>query len=456
MFTGLKAQLDFTDETITNILAFDHPLVKLKKIVPWTEINEVYRKSFKNPQRGNASKTTDLIIGLLLLKHIYKLSYRDLVRQLHENLSFMHFCSISLDEIRAKRDKQEKFIDHSTLVKDARRLGGRRIRKIVKIFTRALRREGYITGEYLFTDTTSLEKNILYPTEVSLLKRVIEHAEMVIQQVEYKKDMFKSAVIRKANQIAKVYYSTGKKTQELLTQISRKMLSLGQAQLEKMGQIAGQYGENLEKAVQKVYRQVKSTGVKILKQAEQKLSGQTVSDKIVSYYEPHVRALPKGKVHKPCEFGVKLRIDMSGEGYVTNYGVYKGNPNDSSMLRETIEEHVQEYGKEFKGGAMDRGFADRDQVRELEKKHNLILAIPERQGQGTDLPTKQKKKLYNQRSAIEAKISEGKRMTGLGLCRYKGWEGDLICAGLSILALNMRKILRDTAGEVEIPGFETA
>jgi len=70
-----------------------------------------------------------------------------------------------------------------------------------------------------------------------------------------------------------------------------------------------------------------------VEQVERKLAGEKVADKIVSYYEEHTRALPKGKISKPCEFGVKLRIDMSGNGYITRYELYKGNYADVNAGR---------------------------------------------------------------------------------------------------------------------------
>ena len=56
---------------------------------------------------------------------------------------------------------------------------------------------------------------------------------------------------------------------------------------------------------------------------------------------------------------------------------------------------------------------------------------------------KRKEKLYNKRSAIEAKISEGKRMCGLGKSLYKGFVGDKIWSIFSVMALNIRKLFRD-------------
>ena len=64
--------------------------------------------------------------------------------------------------------------------------------------------------------------------------------------------------------------------------------------------------------------------------------------------------------------------------------------------------------------------------------------------------TKDKDELYNKRAAIEAKISEGKRMYGLNKSYYKGCEGDKMWAALGVMALNMRKLLRDIAKSPEL------
>jgi hypothetical protein len=56
---------------------------------------------------------------------------------------------------------------------------------------------------------------------------------------------------------------------------------------------------------------------------------------------------------------------------------------------------------------------------------------------------KRKEKFYNKRSAIEAKISEGKRMCGLSKSLYKGYGGDRIWSTFSVMALNIRKLVRD-------------
>jgi transposase len=178
MFTGLKKQLELSDCLIEDIVPQDHDLVKLKKVINWEGINKVYESCYPS-RRGNATKRTGLVIGLLILKHLYKRPDRVLIEELHVNNAFMYFCSVSYDDIKKCNEGKKKIIHHTTLVKTRKRLGSKSVKKIEKLFMRELITKKIIEGKYLFTDTTSLEKKIIYPTEIGLLKRVIEEAEVI-------------------------------------------------------------------------------------------------------------------------------------------------------------------------------------------------------------------------------------------------------------------------------------
>jgi len=212
--------------------------------------------------------------------------------------------------------------------------------------------------------------------------------------------------------------------------------------VKKAEKIVNRAGNTVDIVIKAIHEKVQTVGKKILQQVTDKLEGKKIEDRIVSYYEPHVRALPKGKVRKPCEFGTKLRIDMTGEKYITNYQVYEGNPNDVTMLDDIIQDHKNIFAESFKNAGMDRGFYDEQKIQQLEAEYNITLVIPHKKR--TDQPlTKRKQKVYDKRAGIEAKISEGKRVTGMNKSYYKGFEGDKITAVLSIWALNARQLLRD-------------
>lgn len=438
MFTGLKKQLELSDSLIENILPLENELIKLKKVINWAGINKIYKSCF-NSKTGNKTKTTDIALGLLLLKHLYKKSDRALVSELHLNNSYMYFCSLSYDEVAIANKTGKKLIDHSTIVKIRKRLGADRIQNILSLFTEELIKNKIIDGKYLFTDTTTLEKNIAYPTDVSLLSRVIREADYVIQNVKRKKNVIISSAVKKAKTLSKIYYSSSKKTKELLEKTSKALLSIAKSQ---MRVAAKHMARAISKENIKRYKKLKEVGVKIVKQVKRKLTGAKVAGRIVSYYEDHAKALPKGKVNKPCEFGVKLALSMSANGYITDHKLYDHNIADIKTLKDVVDSHAKAFGEEFTGLAADRGYYDNDLNATLEKKHNIICAIPHKKNRSNKMG-KDRDELYNKRAAIEAKISEGKRMCGLDRSNYRGYEGDRMWASLSVMALNIRKLLRD-------------
>ena len=449
MFTGLKYQLELTDTLIDNILPQDNELIKLKKVLNWKAINKIYKECFPS-RRGRGSKKTDIALGLLILKHLYKKSDRSLVRDLHLNTSYMHFCSLSYDEVLAVNRAGKQVIDSSTLAKIRARLGADRLEKINALVISDLISKKIIDGKILLTDTTPLEKNIAYPTEVSLLSRVIKEAALVAQNVKYKKDMAVNKAMAKAKQISRLYYSTSKKTDKLLRHCSQKLLSLAKDEISSAAMAVNDMAETVSEATLARLKKLQSTGSKIVSQVEDKLKGSPAGKRIVSYHEQDVAALPKSRPgHARCAFGAKLSLCLSVNGYVTDHFLYDRNIADVDTLEKVIEKHKEAFGKKFKAAAADRAYYDRQLIEELEEKYDITLAIAHKKRKDFAMSNK-KKLLYRKRSAIEAKISEGKRMTGLAKSYYKGFTGDRMWTGLSVLALNLRQLLKDMARQPQL------
>jgi len=192
----------------------------------------------------------------------------------------------------------------------------------------------------------------------------------------------------------------------------------------------------------KRYKKLKEVGRKIVRQAEKRVKGIKVRGRILSYHEDHTSALPKGKVGKPCEFGTKLSLSMSANGYITDHKLYDSNIADILTLKKVVDKHSKTFGDTFIGAAADRAYYDEGFNTTLEKKHKIALAIPHKKNRSAVMG-KSKDELYNKRAAIEAKISESKRMYGLNKSYYKGYDGDKMWAALGVMALNIRKLLRD-------------
>jgi len=447
MFTGLKHQLEITDTLINDILPQDNELIKLKKALNWEKINKIYSQCFPS-NKGRSTKKTDMALGLLILKHLYRKSDRDLVRDLHLNTSYMHFCGLSYSEVSEANRQGRQVIDASTLSRIRKKLGPDRIEQIVKEFTSDLIARKIIDGRILLTDTTSLEKNIAYPTEVSLLSRVIAEAAIVTQNIRYKKDMVVTETVKKAKKISKVYYSASRKTKKLLIDTTSALLKIAKDKIEQAKQAVNSMADKVLAVTIERLKKLNTVGKKIISQVESKLDKKPVAKRILSYHEEAAVSLPKSRPGKPCAFGAKLSLSVSGNGYVTDHRLYDSNIADIDTLEDAVKDHLEKFGKKFKEASADRAYYDEDLIKELEKAHNIKIAIPHKKR--SKPLAKDKEDLYRKRSAIEAKISEGKRMTGMGKSYYSRFSGDRIWAGLSVLALNLRQLLKDMNRKPEL------
>jgi hypothetical protein len=447
MFTGLKKQLELTDTLIDDILPQDNELIKLKKALNWKAINKIYKECFPS-RRGRSTKKTDISLGLLILKHLYQKSDRDLVRDLHLNTSYMHFCGLSYAEVSEANRQGRQVIDASTLTRIRKKLGPDRIERIVKEFTSDLIARKIIDGRILLTDTTSLEKNIAYPTEVSLLSRVIKEAAMVCQNIRYKKDMVVTETIKRAKKISKVYHSCSRKTGKLLKDTTSALLLIAKEQIEEAQEAVDSMADKVSAVTAERLNKLKTVGKAIVAQVESKLSGKPVAKRILSYHEEAAVSLPKSRPGKPCAFGAKLSLSVSGNGYVADHRLYDSNIADIDTLEDAVKDHLEKFGKKFKEASADRAYYDKDLIEELEATHNIKIAIPHKKRK--EPLTQDKEHLYKKRAAIEAKISEGKRMTGMGKSYYSRFSGDRIWAGLSVLALNLRQLLKDMDRKPEL------
>ncbi len=64
-----------------------------------------------------------------------------------------------------------------------------------------------------------------------------------------------------------------------------------------------------------------------------------VDHKIVSLFETHTDIICRGKTQSPTEFGHKVSFFTGKSGFITQYKVLSGNPADSDLFPELMENH---------------------------------------------------------------------------------------------------------------------
>ena len=119
-------------------------------------------------RRGRPSTPAEVVIRMLMLKHLFDWSYDNLEREVRANLVYRAFTRIDAGEVP----------DAKTILKIARALGPEVIEQLHRQVVEVAKRAGVTHGRRFRIDTTVVETNVHYPTDSTLLRdgvRVLTH-----------------------------------------------------------------------------------------------------------------------------------------------------------------------------------------------------------------------------------------------------------------------------------------
>ena len=404
--------------------------------------------------RGRPATPAEVVLRLLLLKHMRNWSYHILEREVRANLVYRQFTRVGA----------QKVPDAKTLGRLALALGPEIIEQIHARVVSIAREKQIVRGRRLRVDTTVVETDIHYPTDSSLLGdgvRVLTRAMKRIAKIAGRagtglRDRTR-AVGYQVRQIARASRSRVAQGQERLKASYRKLLYhtarvVGQAKrfaeevatgrkrarglLEQIGLEANAaYLEGMIPLVQQVMHQAR----------ERIFNGNThVPGKLVSLFEPHTEVIRKGKAAKPTEFGKMIKIQEAEAQIVTHYEVSAERPSDCDLLLPAIAVHEQLLGRKPYLVTADAAFFSHRNELAAQARGVKRVAIPNRSTKSTQRKRLEKKRWFRNaqkwRTGSEGRISLLKRRHGLNRCRYKGMPGIQRWVGLGVIADNLINI----------------
>src|ERR671911_610119 len=111
-------------------------------------------------RRGRPGTPAEVVIRMLVLKHLFDWSYDDLEQEVRANLVYRAFTRIDAGEVP----------DAKTILKIAQTLGPAVIEQLHRQVVDVAKRAGVTHGRRFRIDTTVVETNVHYPTDSSLLQ----------------------------------------------------------------------------------------------------------------------------------------------------------------------------------------------------------------------------------------------------------------------------------------------
>jgi len=413
----------------------------------------------KSRSRGRWGTPAEVVLRLLILKHIRNWSYGVLEREVRANLVYRDFTRVG----------GAKTPDAKTMGRWGVALGGDVIKQIhIRMVTMA-QSHGLTEGRRMRVDTTVVETNIHHPTDSSLLGdgvRVLIRTMKKITQIVGEagtrlRDRSRSVKLRVLD-IARAARSKAKQGQEKLKRAYGQLLN-------STGRVAGQakrFSQEIAAGVKRsadVVQQLTLEGLrdkldamvplvrKVMKQTRARiLRGDTRGDgKLVSLFEPETEIIRKGKAGKPTEFGKMVKLQEAENQIVTDYEVYDRRPNDADLLIAAVDTHHARLGRIPRLVAADAAFYSAKNEAAAKAKGVKRVCIPNRSTKSPERRREQKKRWFRQgqkwRTGCEGRISVVKRRHGLNRCRYKGDAGMKRWVGLGVIADNLINIGRAMA-----------
>lgn len=393
----------------------NNELVSMEKLIPWNEIIELIFAKYSS-NKGRPSKSIRMMLALEILKRKYGLSDEDVVERFKSDITFQYFCGFN--SFVSEKD----FPDASSMTIFRGRLDKELLEKIENVVVgRLIKHVPKKRRHSIITDSTCLPANITYPTDTKLLSRVYEKLLKVGKEIGMKVIRGK----RKIKAFIRGFNLKRIKTKKEITSARKKLVRATKGLLKKIRNKVGQ-----------VTNTILETAQKIIEQQNARNQGKTniIENRIVSFHEPDVRPIKRGKDGNKCEFGKKLGLSVIGEGLLVRTKIDNNNFDDRELIQATIEKHNRVTGRNPTEIIMDRGGDSKKNHDEL--KERRIKDGVQRKGRQKDKPTRVQKRQRNRRSVVEGKIGTAKHRYGLNKNRYKEKNAEVwVTFGLTVMNL---------------------
>ena len=300
---------------------------------------------------GRPGTPAEVVLRMLLLKHVRDWSFADLERETRGNLLYREFTRIGA----------EKVPDAKTLGRLAQALGPEVIEKIHARIVALAQEHAVVKGRRMRLDTTVVETNIRYPTDsglmgdgVRVLTRLMKKVTEVAGEAGTQLRDRKRSLQRRLVEIGRATRSKGKAAQEKVKTVYRKLVEVTSRVVGQAKKFSAEIGQGIKQAAD-VLQQAMLEGLRhdldafialvqqVIRQTRARVFGGNTraEGKLVSIFEPDTEIIRKGKASKPTEFGKMIKLQEAENQIIIAYEVYDQRPNDKDLLVPAVQIHEQ-------------------------------------------------------------------------------------------------------------------
>jgi len=450
--------------------------VKLASIIPWDELAGIYYQSMSTGM-GAPSIDARIVIGSMVIKHKLKLDDREVVETIRENIYLQYFLGLSAYtaeplfdrslfttfRYRLGQDKFDLMSQHIIAAalgipgtkgaeKEEPKPPGDRDNDPVDQGTTGEGRPGQQVQNgpspkgKLKMDATVADQLIKYPTDLDLLSDSREQSERMIDQLTELLKLTKKPRTYRRN-ARRDYLNTAKKKKKNKKELYKaigKQLNYLKRNLGTINKLLDSCPEiPFTKRDYKIYLVIQHIYTQQLQMHRDK--SHSHPDRIVNIYQPHVRAIVRGKAKSMVEFGAKLGVSEHN-GYVRINTLSWDAYNESSDLPGQVEAYRELNGYYPEVVITDTIYGTRENRQWLKDRgirySGKALGRPAKVSQ-TPYQKRKFKKEQGERNHIEGKFGQGKNGYNLNKIRARTAPTSGSWIACILFVMNLVKFFKD-------------
>lgn len=307
-----------------------------------------------------------------------------------------------------------------------------------------------------------VEADIERPTDASLLHKAVRKLGQVVRRIKTRgaarRTPYRDRTRSAGRRIRAISQSFRRRTGDARVEVDRltaELAELARRSLRQAERVLGSARRALAHRPRdgrlghlvRVLQETTEGTRRLVDQTRQRLGGErsmSIPNRMVSLADPEARPIRRGKPHRLTEFGYKVLLAESEEGFLVGSQTHLGNPADAHLMVPAVRQVASRLGRPPHTVVGDRGFGTAPVERDLLDLGVRRVGIP-RQGRPSRARAEYEKgrsfrRLRRWRVGIEARISHLNREVGLSRTRLRTKEGATIWTESGIFAHNLHRM----------------
>jgi hypothetical protein len=447
--SGVCPGASASGETVSIYVDYKHPLLQLKRALPWEALCEVmtrhWRQAGKNTEgRPGLPWDVALYVPLVVLMLVKHLNAREMEAYVSENVVARVF-------IGRQGDAKPQIRDHSNIARAYAALGKDGVDEINALILHVAADLGFADIRILSADTTAQELSIGYPNEPGILRGWAQRCGRALVKLKTRAVVGVETALAQVQTIlrtVKEHHLFAKSRAAKRQVLTRLLTEVGQlvVQTRPIVMRLGQRRDRVTQRATATLVAMHEVAKRLIPQIVQWLTtGVVAKGKIVHAGVTQARALVRHKAGKEVEFGLPYLLSRLGGGYIFGT-VLHGGVDESKMPLQALAGYRAIFGAQATPALVvyDRGGYATATVRALATEGVKEIGIQPRGQRAWHVAEAVRATVRSERGKTEGIIGTLKTAKyGFNKPKERLWQTLEMAGPRSILSFNLNKLMRD-------------